>query len=227
MLYRSTWMMFFYSRLCLNNTFCIVQLEWCFFYSRLCLNNTCCIVQLECFFYSRLCLNNYMIVSFSLEWCFFIQGYVWIIHVVFVQLECMFFLFKAMATFPLECSPHSMMSPMDTASSNAPSPTPKVSYEFWRNLWLFLLDHTYPSYAQGTIALASHDNSPTNSPDFANFRLAWMQRTHRGIHPSSFLHTQMTTRAGSLVYVLSSWHSLGRKSTPLSWLSFARPNSIR
>ena len=44
-----------------------------------------------------------------------------------------------------------------------------------------------------------------NWPDFAGvagtLRLACTQQTHCGMQASIFLHTRMTTRAGSLVYV--------------------------
>ena len=51
----------------------------------------------------------------------------------------------------------------------------------------------------------THENLPTNWPNFAASPalLGWpaTQQTHCGMHTSIFSHTQMTTRAGSLVYV--------------------------
>ena len=51
----------------------------------------------------------------------------------------------------------------------------------------------------------THENWPMNWPQFRRVagasRLACTQQTHCGMHTSIFSHTQMTTRAGSLVYV--------------------------
>ena len=61
----------------------------------------------------------------------------------------------------------------------------------------------------------SQDNSPTNLSDFdvSLAHLGWparhlgwparhcVQKAHCGIYPPIFLHTQMTTQSGSLIYV--------------------------
>ena len=47
---------------------------------------------------------------------------------------------------------------------------------------------------------STHANSPMNSPDFAT-SLAGLHATDKLWHASIILHTQMATRAGSLVYV--------------------------